>query len=100
MQKLVFFIDSSKIGSGSNIGTLYMNRFIIDEDAGHEIVKIYEVEEHGPFIQRIPGFYFPTFVEEKERLGVGHSIFLISNISLFALSIDTHVNPPHSKISL
>ena len=42
MQKLVFFIDSNEVGLGSNIGKLYMNRFIIDEDAGHEIVKIYE----------------------------------------------------------
>ena len=38
---LVFFIDSNEndFGSGSNIGNLYMNRFIIDEDACHEIVK-------------------------------------------------------------
>ena len=53
MQKLVFFIESNykDYGLASNIGNLYMNRFTIDEDAGHEIVKINEVEE---FRQKIP----------------------------------------------
>ena len=85
MQKLVFFISQNDRDNelSSNIGNLYMNRFIIDEDAGHEIVKIYEVKEYGQFIQRSPlmGFKifqktFPEFLgnlEEKERLGVGHS---------------------------
>ena len=41
MQKLIFFIESNEndFGLGSNISNLYMNRFSIDEDAGHEIVK-------------------------------------------------------------
>ena len=79
MQMLVFFIDSNEndFGSGSNIGNLYMNRFIIDEDACHEIVKIYEVE--GPRFRNVN----PV---DKERIGMGHIIFLISNISLFTLS--------------
>ena len=39
------FIESTDrdYGSASIIGNSYMNRFAIDEDAGHEIVKIYEV---------------------------------------------------------
>ena len=44
-QKIVLFIQSNDkdYGSASTIANLYMNRFAIDEDAGHEIVKIYEV---------------------------------------------------------
>ena len=62
MQKLVFFIDSNDndYGLASNVGNLYMNRFIIDEDAGHEIVKIYEV--------------FPGLIN-KWQIGMGHIIF-------------------------
>ena len=66
MQKLVLFIDSGPpkedefvkdYGLASNIGHIYMNRFIIDEDGGNEIVKIYEIEE------------LYKIVEEKERMG-------------------------------
>ena len=75
MQKLVFFIDSNgkDYGLASNIANLYMNRFTIDEDAGHEIVKIYEVEE---FRQRNPAHQSDS-VEEKKRIGMGHIVFLI-----------------------
>ena len=47
MQKLVFFLQSNDTNCelGSNIGKLYMNRFTIDEDSGHEIVKINEIEK-------------------------------------------------------
>ena len=48
MQKLVFFIESSDNDTGPSISNLYMNRFIIDEDAGHEIIQIYRVEEFRP----------------------------------------------------
>ena len=37
-----------------------MNRFIIDEDAGHEIIKFYEV----------------TKLYSRMLLGMGHIIFL------------------------
>ena len=43
MQKLVFFIEpDTDYKSPSTVGNLYMNRFAIDEDAGHEIVNIHE----------------------------------------------------------
>ena len=44
MQKVVFFIEPTDkdYGSASTVGNLYMNRFAIDEDAGHEIVNIHE----------------------------------------------------------
>ena len=42
MQKFVFFIEPSDGGgSASTIANFYMNRFAIDENASHEIVKIY-----------------------------------------------------------
>ena len=81
MQKLVFFIQSHEkdYGSASNIAKLYMNRFTIDEDAGHEILKIDEVEGYHQNI--------PKHVGEKERIGMGHIIFfLFLIISLLSLS--------------
>ena len=67
MQRLVFLIESNQndFGLASNVGNFYMNRFIIDEDAGHELVKICEIE----------GFHFRNAfetIEEKERMGMGH----------------------------
>ena len=68
MQKLVFFIDSNgkDYGLGSNIGNLYMNRFSIDEDAGHEIIKIFESEG----LRQMSGLS----VVDEEQIGMGHII--------------------------
>ena len=65
MQKLVFFIESNNKDSTSL--NLYMNRFIIDEDASHEIVKIYEVER---FRQIITGQKWSD--ENIEQKGMVH----------------------------
>ena len=76
MQKLIFFIGSNDkdYGLASTIGNLYMNRFSIDEDAGHEIVKIYEGEEFRPS-EKQQEFHCPL-VEFQKRIGMGHMIFL------------------------
>ena len=83
MQKLVFFIDSNDkdYGVASNIGNLYMNRFIIDEDAGHEISKIFESEGLRQKLEELA-------VEVEEQIGMGHIIIFFNfwNISLFTLS--------------
>ena len=46
-RKLILFIEPSAepFSTPSKIGHLFMNRFAIDEDAGHEILKIYQFEE-------------------------------------------------------
>ena len=46
MQKIVLFIEPSAQAflTPSKIGNLFMNRFGIDEDAKHEILKIYQLE--------------------------------------------------------
>ena len=46
MQKIVLFIEPAWSASltPSKIGKLFMNRFGIDEDAKHEILKIYYPE--------------------------------------------------------
>ena len=71
-QKLVFLIESDDYhpGPASTIGNYYMNRFTIDEDAGHEIVKICEFGE-----KKRPTDPFQT-AEEKKQMGMGHLIFL------------------------
>ena len=68
MQKLVFFIESTDkaYGLASTICNLYMNRFTIDEDAGHEIHNIYKVDDFCP----VRDFYRLT-VEKKEQEGIG-----------------------------
>ena len=45
-QKIVLFIEPAEEAwrTPSKIGNLFMNRFAIDEDANHEILKIYHLE--------------------------------------------------------
>ena len=46
-QKIVLFIEQAQRPwqTHSKIGNLFMNRFAIDEDAYHEILKIYQLEK-------------------------------------------------------
>ena len=73
MRNLVFFIESTDKGSRpkSTFGNWYINRFTIDEDAGHEIFKIYEVEEWRPGHLKLI-----STDEERAQKGMGHIIFL------------------------
>ena len=50
-QKIVLFIEPAAGASAtpSKIGNLFMNRFGIDEDAKHEILKIYHLENNLKF---------------------------------------------------
>ena len=47
-QKIVLFIEPAFYAyhKPSKIGNLFMNRFAIDEDANHEILKIYHLENN------------------------------------------------------
>ena len=47
-QKIVLFIEPVEAAwtTPSKIGNLFMNRFGIDEDAKHEILKIYHLENN------------------------------------------------------
>ena len=44
-QKIVLFIEQAleAWSTPSKIGNLFVNRFAIDEDANHEILKIYQL---------------------------------------------------------
>ena len=46
MRKIVLFIEPQwrKCDTPMKIGNLFMNRFSIDEDGCHEILKIYNLE--------------------------------------------------------
>ena len=48
MQKIVLFIEPAwrACDTPSKIGNLFMNRFAIGEDAKHEILKIYHLENY------------------------------------------------------
>ena len=48
MQKIVLFIEPAwrAFVTPSKIGNLFMNRFAIGEDAKHEILKIYHLENN------------------------------------------------------
>ena len=75
MQKLVFFIEPTGMdgygpyGQAPTVGNLYMNKFAIDEDAGHEIVNIYKVEKHHRSYHTL---------EEKEQKGKDQIILTLS----------------------
>ena len=61
MQKIVLFIEETDkdYELAPTIANLYVNRFTIDEDVCHEIVRIYKVEKYHPNLQP----------EEKEQSG-------------------------------
>ena len=46
MQKIVLFIEPQEFKHSTplKIGNLFMNRFGIDEDGSHEILKVYHLE--------------------------------------------------------
>ena len=84
MQKLVFFIEQTEksttdgnfSGRASTIANLYMNRFTIEEDAGHEIVNIYGVKEYRS------DYRFQTY-EEREQKGMSRTIFFLGGFFIF-----------------
>ena len=45
MQKIVFFIEPSDraFDTPFKIGNLFMNRFVVEEDAAFEVLKIFEL---------------------------------------------------------
>ena len=47
MQNIVIFIELTKrkYSEPSKIGNLFINRFIIDEEASSEILKVFELDE-------------------------------------------------------
>ena len=51
MQKIVLFIEPSEetYNTPLKIGNLFMNRFAVDEEAGSEILKIFELEKFSKF---------------------------------------------------
>ena len=76
MQKLVFFIEPTDKGYelSSTVGNLYMNRFAIDEDAGHEIVNIHEATFKT---HREDHLFLPN--EEKKQQGTDQIIFTVNS---------------------
>ena len=82
MQKLVFFIEPTDKGYelSSTVGNLCMNRFAIDEDAGHEIVNIHEAtfKTHRklPLFRDLP-LFLPN--EEKKQQGTDQIIFTVNS---------------------
>ena len=48
-QKIVFFIEPAEFAcvTPSKVGNLFINRFAISEDSGHEIYKIFDLEQEG-----------------------------------------------------
>ena len=88
MQKLVFFIHSNdkNWGLASNICNLYMNRFTIDEDSGHEIDKIFGDEGVHTIL---PSEGLRYSVEDEERIGMGHIIIFFLEYFVVRTVIDS-----------
>ena len=53
-QKILLFIEAPEKPwqKPSKIANLFMNRFAIDEDANHEIVKIYQLEKSNRIVRK------------------------------------------------
>ena len=70
MQKIVLFIEpqDGKYMTPSKIGNLFMNRFAVDENGCHEILKIHYLEK------TIEDYYFDRLTIEEDG---SHEIFKI-----------------------
>ena len=76
MQKIVLFIEPplNQYYTPLKIGNLFMNRFAIDEDGSHEIMKIKYLEN------RLNDYCFGELTEDQ---GTDCIIALIANFSHF-----------------
>ena len=61
MQKIVLFIEPQEVKymTPFKIGNLFINRFSIDEDGCHEILKIYYLEK------TFEDYYFDRLTEQE-----------------------------------
>ena len=65
MQKIILFIESvdNAYLTPAKIGDMFMNRFVIDEDASCEILRIFELSKTPSYAPLDPGPW--TLVVEK-----------------------------------
>ena len=67
MQKIVLFIEPNDYGwdTSAKLGSLFMNRFAIEEDEKSEILKIFQLE------CALFDFKFPTKRSVESKIGEG-----------------------------
>ena len=90
MQKIVLFIEPNEDiwSTPLKIGTLFMNRFAVDEDAATEILKIFELEKSSYKVALAGEFRrpCPDFDEECKRRRKQKGMDLIMKIKCFLSS--------------
>ena len=71
MQKVVLFTESFDDAWSTPLkaGNLLMNRFAIDEDAGSEILKIFELEKTSNEMSNDNDPKYMNFIEQRELKG-------------------------------
>ena len=72
MQKIVLFIEPSDDAwqTPLKIGNLFMNRFVVNEDAASEVVKIFELDKTSLKISRPKDLEHKNFEEERKQKGM------------------------------
>ena len=72
MQKIVLFIEPTDDAwqTPLKIGNLFMNKFVVDEDAASEIVKISELDKTSLKISRPKDHEHKNFEKERKQKGM------------------------------
>ena len=71
-QKIVLFIEANDEAfyTPSKIGHLFMNRFVVDEDPGFEIVKVLELEKTSRAMSILGHREYKNFENERKQKGI------------------------------
>ena len=75
MQKIVLFIEPSgdAFETPVKIGNLFMNRFVVEEDTGFEILKIFELDKISTKISN-------SFAKERKQKGMDLIIKIVFSV--------------------
>ena len=84
MQKIIIFIEPNDDAflTPAKIGDIFMNRFVIDENASCEILKKFELGETSVETSWPGGENYKNFAEERKQKGMDHFI-VIGNSKIF-----------------
>ena len=86
MQKIVLFIEpnDAEWSTPLKIGNLFMNRFVVEEDAASEVLKIYELEKTTFEMSDPRHPDYKNFMEERKQKGKD-LIYKIDGLNCFTI---------------
>ena len=81
MQKVIIFIEHSEdtFTTDYKLGNLFANRFAIDEEAGFEVLKVFELGKTSAKISMWSHVEYINFAMERKQKGLDHFIAIDCN---------------------